>query len=50
MQKGGQMKKSPEKSAKGVRGFLLYSPVTKDYFFRIYDPADKRKFTDYKGY
>ena len=35
------------KSAKGVKGFLLYSPVTHKYFFRIYDEEDKRKFVDY---
>jgi hypothetical protein len=40
-----------EKPAKGVRGFLLYSPFTKDYFFRVYgekDPNGHRKFKDYK--
>ena len=37
-----------EKSAKGVRGFLLYSPFTHKHFFRVYDPVDKSKFTDYK--
>jgi hypothetical protein len=35
------------KSAKGHKGFLLYNPITKQYFFRIYDPDDKSKFTDY---
>jgi hypothetical protein len=36
-----------EKSARGVRGFLLYSPVIRGYFFRVYDPVDKAKFEDY---
>jgi hypothetical protein len=35
-----------EKNAKGVRGFLLYSPFSKNYFFRVYN-KDKT-FTDYK--
>ena len=33
-----------EKPAKGKRGFLLYSPSRKEYFFRIYDG---KNFTDY---
>lgn len=37
-----------EKPAKGIKGFLLYSPLTKDYFFRVYNKKDKRKFTDYQ--
>lgn len=37
-----------EKSAKGVRGFLLYSPISKDYFFRVYDKVNKSNFVDYK--
>jgi hypothetical protein len=36
-----------EKPAKGVKGFLLYSPFTKKYFFRVYDPEDKKIFVDY---
>lgn len=36
-----------EKPAKGVRGFLLYSPFTQKHFFRVYDPEDKSVFTDY---
>ena len=36
-----------ETKANGVQGFLLYSPFTKDYFFRVYDPTDKSKFKDY---
>ena len=35
------------KSAKGEVGFLLYSPFTEKYVFRIYDPEDKSKHTDY---
>lgn len=35
------------KSAKGKKGFLLYSSLTHKHFFRIYDPEDKSKFTDY---
>lgn len=37
-----------EKSAKGVVGFLLYSPYHKSHFFRVYNKKDKRKFKDYK--
>jgi hypothetical protein len=33
-----------EKPAKGKRGFLLYSPIRKEYFFRVYDG---KNFTDY---
>jgi len=36
-----------EKPAKGVKGFLLYSPFTKKHFFRVYDPEDKSVFVDY---
>jgi hypothetical protein len=36
-----------EKPAKGVKGFLLYSPFTKKHFFRVYDPKDKSIFVDY---
>jgi hypothetical protein len=36
-----------EVPAKGKRGFLLYSPFSKKHFFRVYDPEDKHKFTDY---
>ena len=35
------------RNAKGVKGFLLWSPVANGFFFRIYDPVDKHKFTDY---
>lgn len=37
-----------ERPAKGTKGFFLYDPITQKYFFRIYDPSDKRKFVDYK--
>ncbi len=37
-----------EKPAQGVKGFILWSPLTEDYFFRIYDPVNKRNFTDYE--
>ena len=33
--------------AKGTTGFLLYSPFTGDYFYRVYNPLDKSKFKDY---
>jgi hypothetical protein len=33
-----------EKPGKGKKGFLLYSPVRQEYFFRIYDG---KNFTDY---
>lgn len=36
-----------EKPAKGVKGFLLYSPFTHKHFFRVYDKTDKSKFKDY---
>lgn len=34
--------------SKGVKGFLLYSPVIRGFFFRVYDVEDKSKFKDYK--
>jgi len=40
--------KNTEVPAKGIRGFFLYSPVTKEHFFRVYDLLDKSKFTDFK--
>lgn len=40
------MSKEP-KEAKGVRGFLLYSPFSKTHFFRVYS-EDKSNFKDYK--
>lgn len=36
-----------EKPAKGVTDYLLYNPFEKQYFFRVYDSADKSKYTDY---
>lgn len=33
--------------AKGIRGFLLYSPFAKKHFFRVYDRDNKNIFTDY---
>lgn len=38
---------SKEKLAKGIRGFLLYSPLTKTHFFRVYKKKDPTKFKDY---
>jgi len=37
-----------EKSAKGVKGFLLYSPFDKCYFFRVYNKKNPKKFKDYR--
>jgi hypothetical protein len=37
-----------EKSAKGVKGFLLYSPFDKCHFFRVYNKKNPKKFKDYK--
>ena len=34
-----------EKPAKGVRGFLLWSPVANRYFFRVY--RENHEFIDY---
>jgi hypothetical protein len=42
------MSQYTEKSAKGIKGFLLYSPFHKSHFFRVYDDKDKRQFKDYK--
>jgi hypothetical protein len=36
-----------ELPAKKKKGFLLYNPFEKTYFFRIYHPKDKRKYKDY---
>ena len=36
---------SNEKTAKGIRGFILYSPVNQRFFFRVYNPD--KTFTDY---
>lgn len=35
-----------EQPAKGTKGFILYSPITKDYFFRVY--REDKSFVDYK--
>lgn len=37
-----------EISAKGIKGFLLYSPIENRHFFRVYDPKNKHIFKDYK--
>ena len=37
-----------ESPAKGRKGFILYNPFDEKHFFRIYDPENKRKFTDYE--
>lgn len=34
-----------EKSAKGIRGYLLYNPFTHQHFFRIYN--EDKTFVDY---
>lgn len=39
-----------ETPAEGKRGFLLWSYLTGRHFFRIYDPENKRIFTDYEVY
>ena len=36
-----------EKPAKNSKGFILYSPIGNQYFFRIYSNNNKT-FTDYK--
>jgi hypothetical protein len=42
------MKNKEEKSAKGVKGFLLYNPFQKCHIFRVYDKQNKKEFIDYK--
>ena len=37
-----------EKKAKGIKGYLLYSPVTQTHFFRVHNKKDPTKFKDYK--
>lgn len=37
-----------EKSAKGVKGFLLYSPFDKCHFFRVYSKKNPNKYKDYR--
>lgn len=41
-------KKHKEKSAKGVKGYLLYDPYHKCHFFRVHNKKDPAKFKDYK--
>ncbi len=40
-----------EKPAKNTRGFILYNPIAKCYFFRVYGESDtatgRKNFTDY---
>lgn len=36
------------KPAEDVEGYLLYHPLTKRHFFRVYNPEDKSKFDDYE--
>lgn len=40
--------KNKEKGAKGVTGFLLYSPIHKCHFFRVHSKKNPVKFKDYK--
>lgn len=42
------MKRIKETSAKNIRGYLLYSPVSKSHFFRVHDKKDPLIFEDYK--
>lgn len=37
-----------EISGKGVKGFILYNPFDKKFFFRVYNEADQTQFTDYR--
>ena len=37
-----------EINAKGIRGFLLYSPLIPGYFFRIHNKDNPTEFEDYK--
>jgi hypothetical protein len=41
-------KRISEANAKGVKGFLLYSPLIPGYFFRIYNKDNPIEFEDYK--
>jgi hypothetical protein len=41
-------KRISEVSAKGVRGYLLYSPIGDRYFFRVHNKDNPSEFTDYK--
>jgi hypothetical protein len=42
------MKRVKETSAQNITGYLLYSPIGKSHFFRIYDKKNPSNFTDYK--
>jgi hypothetical protein len=42
------MKRIKEQSAKNIRGYLLYDPISKSHFFRVHDKKDPSNFTDYK--
>jgi hypothetical protein len=41
-------KRISEVSAKGVRGYLLYSPIGDRYFFRVHNKDNPAEFEDYK--
>lgn len=41
-------KRKKEREAKGIKGFLLYNPITKNHFFRIHNKKNPAKFKDYK--
>lgn len=42
------MKRLKEQSAKNIKGYLLYSPISKSHFFRVHDKKDPSNFVDYK--
>lgn len=37
-----------ETNAKDIKGFLLYSPVHKSHFFRVYNKTNPSTFKDYR--
>lgn len=39
-----------EKSAKGLKGFIMFDPIRKDTFFRVYHNVQTHDFTDYTLY
>ena len=41
-------KRISEVCAKGVRGFLLYNPISNRHFFRVHNKDNPAVFTDYK--
>jgi hypothetical protein len=43
-----KQKRTKEKGAKGVKGYLLYDPFKKNHFFRVHNKKDPAKFKDYK--